>query len=423
VDNTSIIEGDLEEVHGAKADTSDRKPATKQDEFDSVAQADLINSKSGHQALTSQSAATRMAKAPDNRSRTKMPRFRLLDGLRLLAALSVVLYHFTAFRTSAWGIPVSQVFPNFSGVTAFGAFGVQLFFIISGFVILLSAWGRSVGEFTASRVGRLFPGYWVGVALTSLLLLVVRPSGVDITITQSLVNLTMLQDPLGVDHIDGVYWTLWAELKFYLIMGVLIAVGITRNRIIAVCALWPVIAALAERSDSKLLIHLLMPEYAPLFAGGMILFLIFSQGSSVFYWILLGMNFIIAADQASNGHFQAIQKYTGYTFPDYACWIAVGIAFLAVGAATLTRLNRISWASLSTAGALTFPLYLVHEQWGWWYISLMSPILPHKIVLAAAISLCLVMALLIWQFVEKPYGPRLRRAIQSGLTTMARRNA
>lgn len=86
----------------------------------------------------------------------------------------MVAYHYTAvFGNLFWGVPSREVFPKLSAVTAYGAMGVQLFFIISGFVILMSAHGRPVGQFAASRISRLFPAYWTAVLLTAFLLLAV----------------------------------------------------------------------------------------------------------------------------------------------------------------------------------------------------------------------------------------------------------
>ncbi|MGH8965075.1 MAG: acyltransferase family protein, partial [Actinomycetes bacterium] len=88
------------------------------------------------------------------------PRLAALDGLRFLAAMAVLAYHYVAVNHHAWGPRTDVSFPNLQPLVAYGSFGVQLFFVISGFVILMSAWGRDVRSFTASRVGRLFPAYW-----------------------------------------------------------------------------------------------------------------------------------------------------------------------------------------------------------------------------------------------------------------------
>jgi peptidoglycan/LPS O-acetylase OafA/YrhL len=97
-------------------------------------------------------------------------RFRVLDGLRFVAAVSVVVFHFTARAHDDWGTSVDRAFPTLSQYAAYGTLGVEFFFIISGFVILMTAWDRSLPDYTASRIGRLFPAYWAGVALSTLLL-------------------------------------------------------------------------------------------------------------------------------------------------------------------------------------------------------------------------------------------------------------
>ena len=134
-------------------------------------------------------------------------------------------------------------------LTQYGYLGVNMFFVISGFVILMTAWGRTVERFTISRVTRLFPAYWASVALTAVLLLVLWPQGKRVEPWHVFTNLTMLQSAYHVPHVDGVYWTLWAELRFYLLIGLFALVGITRRRIIAACALWPTIGEVAARSD------------------------------------------------------------------------------------------------------------------------------------------------------------------------------
>ena len=90
-------------------------------------------------------------------------RVRALDGLRLIAALMVCAYHYTVAKNleASWGAPPKSLFPHLSAVAAYGWLGVQLFFLISGFVICMSAWGRAVGDFFASRVVAALPGVLV----------------------------------------------------------------------------------------------------------------------------------------------------------------------------------------------------------------------------------------------------------------------
>src|SRR3954466_2589137 len=107
-------------------------------------------------------------RAPPAQRRARS-RLAALDGLRLLAAFAVLSFHYTGIRTPFWGAPAHVVFPSLNQVTRYGYLGVELFFIISGFVILMTAYGRSIESFSASRVARLFPAYWTAILLTFLL--------------------------------------------------------------------------------------------------------------------------------------------------------------------------------------------------------------------------------------------------------------
>lgn len=113
-----------------------------------------------------------------------------LDALRGIAALMVVIGHYTA-RYNDFYTPISFPFKF-----EYGGYGVQLFFLISGFVIFLTLnKTRHPLEFVVSRFSRLYPAYWVAVLLTFTLIsifslpdTITTPSTYD-----ALVNLTMLQ--------------------------------------------------------------------------------------------------------------------------------------------------------------------------------------------------------------------------------------
>ncbi|WP_423463207.1 acyltransferase family protein [Promicromonospora sp. MS192] len=352
--------------------------------------------------------------------RTKRARMGVLDGLRFLAAAAVMLFHYTALGNPSWGVPPTQVFPGLSDLTAFGAFGVDLFFVISGFVILLTAWGRDVRSYAISRITRLYPAYWVAVLLTGFLLLVLWPDRRDdVELTTVGVNLTMLQSAFGMPHVDGVYWTLWVELRFYVLVGVLLVVGLTGARVLAFAALWPAAGAMAHEAGLDLVANLLVWDYAPLFAGGMALFLLTKDRRSLIAWLVLAENVILGAAWSGRETANIIVSNTGHAVPDALSAAAVAGSFALVALATLTRLRHVSAAWLTTAGALTYPLYLVHEYWGWWVIHLLHDALPRYVVLAAAVVVVLAMAWLIQRFVEKPLAPVLRDGLRGAFARLA----
>ncbi len=332
--------------------------------------------------------------------------------------MAVLVYHFTARENAAWGQPVDTVFPALFPIAKYGFLGVEVFFVISGFVILLSAEGRRPAAFIASRVSRIYPAYWAGVILTSFLLIVLWPAGKDITLAQSLINLTMLQEVFDVPHVDGVYWTLWTELRFYVLVFALIMIGLTRNFALAAAVLWPPIAAVFQRLNSDVVDMIFMPEQAPLFCMGIIIYLLVKQPRNFVLWATLVVNWIFAVFQTNGGTRLGAEANTDEVLNPIVIAVVLGAGAAMICVFALTRLNRVRVAWMTTLGLLTYPLYLVHEHWGWWMLSMLRAT-PDWIGLVLASAGCLALAWLIYVCVEKPLGPRLRTALNHHLAALS----
>jgi peptidoglycan/LPS O-acetylase OafA/YrhL len=150
--------------------------------------------------------------------------FPLLDPLRFATALGVAIFH-QMFWSWAWvsiGHPgferyvaADVAFPSAAPFTWFGWVGVEIFFVISGFVIANSASKSSPTEFLLGRALRLYPAVWV-CATATLLVLVLFGSGRASEFILPYIH-AMLLVPAGVTGhwLDGVYWTLAAEMAFY----------------------------------------------------------------------------------------------------------------------------------------------------------------------------------------------------------------
>lgn len=148
----------------------------------------------------------------------------LLDPLRFAAALGVAIFH-QMFWSWAWvsiGVPgferyvaADVLYPSAAPFTWFGWVGVEIFFVISGFVIANSASQSSPGAFLLGRALRLYPAVWVCATATFLVLLLFG-SGPASEFILPYVH-AMLMVPKGVtgQWLDEVYWTLAAEVAFY----------------------------------------------------------------------------------------------------------------------------------------------------------------------------------------------------------------
>ncbi|MEU0252785.1 acyltransferase [Streptomyces sp. NPDC006184] len=344
-------------------------------------------------------------------------RLLALDGLRLVAALMVCLYHYAGRGgavSASWHQSPAHVFPTLSQAAAYGCLGVQFFFVISGFVICMSSWGRTLGDFFRSRVSRLYPAYWVALVLVTAaavaLPVVVHPVRTD----EFLVNLTMLQQPMGVTRVLGVCWTLWAEVRFYALFALfVVARGVTYRRVVVFCCVWTLAAAVSRTSGNALTDQLLIPEYAPFFIGGLALYLIHRFGSDLLLWGIVAVSWLLGQSTATSALWHAGAHGDFHRDPHVILGI-VTVAFGAVAAVALGWTRWASWPWLVTAGALTYPFYLVHEHLGWFVIRVLHRGLglPPWPALALTVLGMLLLAWLIHRWVEKPFGPRLRRALK-----------
>lgn len=351
-------------------------------------------------------------------------RMRALDGLRILAALAVCLYHYAGKSSvgHAWGGSPRELFPGLSSAAVYGCLGVQLFFVISGFVICMSSWGKSLGHFFRSRVSRLYPAYWVAIALTTAAC-VVLPSVIEpLRFDEVLVNLTMLQQPMGVERVLGVCWTLWVEARFYLLFALFVVwKGVTYRRVVVFCCLWTVAGALARVADHPLTDEIVMRDHAPFFIGGLALYLIHRYGSDLLLWGIVAVSWALGQRYSIIELWRPDSANVYIERSPYVITAIVTVAFGLVAAVALGWLRWANWRWLTVAGALTYPFYLVHEHLGWFAIA----VLHRKFelgawpALVAAVASMLLLAWFIHRLVEKPFGPRMRRAMEQQAARLA----
>lgn len=341
-------------------------------------------------------------------------RLRALDGLRLVAALMVAAYHYGGRDgevSEAWGGSPKEQFPTLHEYFAYGCLGVQVFFVISGFVICMSGWGRPLKSFFASRASRLLPAYWVAVVLVTAVFALPMVAYKAVSPSDALVNLTMLQMPLGVDRVLGVCWTLWAEVRFYALFALCVVLpGANRRRVIMFCAGWTLAAVISANAHMPLLDIVVMPEYAPFFIGGVGLYLVHLDRRDAYGWGIVAVSWLIGQHYAVQGLWHAPEA-GGFSYRSSVGIVAVvTFGFVAVAAIALGWLRWANWRWLTVAGALTYPFYLVHEHLGWVVIHALHRGLglPSAATFALTVASMLLLAWLLNKYVEKPLTPRLR---------------
>lgn len=292
-----------------------------------------------------------------------------LDALRGLAALGVVLCHYTSLCCALEVIPFS--FHH-------GSYGPHLFFMISGFVIFMTLGRtRSASGFVYSRFSRLFPVYWLAVIFSTSLILNAGIPGRYVTLTQFLGNLTMCQTWLGIADIEVSYWTLGVELKFYALMLCFFLFG-RRIGIEKVALLWLLAIAAFRVADAAVgLPHFagtpLILDYAHLFVAGIMFYQLRHVGPTVFRHTLIAaalpMQFLAAGMEST-------LVVAGFT-----------VVFHLFNAG---RLKRLASRPLVYLGGISYSLYLTHGLLGhaviyWLYSWTASPWLLLTIPIAVAV--------------------------------------
>ncbi len=164
-------------------------------------------------------------------------RFDRVQVLRFFAALGVVLYHSSFYlqrKHLDTGVFVRFFDHHFS-------WGVELFFVISGFVIAHSIERMSVAEFARRRLLRIYPAYWLAVALLlsgRWLLGRVVPAIGDLPRALSDLPRALTLLPFGsISYPLTVEWTLVYEVFFYFLVGAAALAGWKRVRDVF-CVLW-----------------------------------------------------------------------------------------------------------------------------------------------------------------------------------------
>lgn len=279
-----------------------------------------------------------------------------------------------------------------------GHFGVELFFVVSGFVIFMSLGNaRSATDFAVSRCARLFPAYWAAVLLTATTLASGGLPDRALTLLPTLFNLTMLQEFFGIRHVDGVYWTLSRELVFYAGMATLIIFRQTARTHLLVGGLLALQAAISIAVHASLMAlpgphapSLLLYPYIHLFAAGIALFGIYRAPSSRRDWLLLAATIVceLLLPRPNGGNLGHL------------------IVLSSIGAVWMATTGRLQWLvsrPLLWLGSISYALYLVHQNIGYWLIHrLTSAGWSLSGAILAALLLALALAHALRNLVEEP---------------------
>lgn len=315
-----------------------------------------------------------------------LERYHEIDVFRGIAILSVLFFHYTTRYNQIYGYDkMLFAFP-------YGYLGVYFFYIISGYVIYMSVINiHTWFDFILNRFARLYPTYWVSIVLTFFMVSLFSLPGRQTSFRDALINFSMLQDWIGVKHVDGVYWTLSRFVSFYFIIFIIHILNL-KQRIVGVCLFWLFLIFISKflqlkgiNIPGKISLLFLLKEGC-FFIIGIMFYMIKQNGNKFLYNLviascLIGIFFI-------NGKlfFMAALMFT--------------LVFILFVKEYLTFINN---RLLIWLGGISYSLYLIHQNIGYIIINFLKLLhINYFLIVLIPTIISLVIASIITHYIERP---------------------
>jgi len=315
---------------------------------------------------------------------TGLSRISTIDSLRGIASLAVCWFHLTN------GNPIFLQDGILKTSGSYGWLGVEMFFVILGFVIPFSLHKANYelkffGTFVAKRIIRLDPPYLVSIVIILVLGFIsvhipgFRGEPFKVSPVMVLLHLGYLNVFFGYEWLNPVFWTLAIELQYYLLIG----------------SIYPLISS--EKTFRRYLVFAILGAAA----------LLFKSEAFLPHWLFLFLMGIVTFNLQS-GLIARSQYFVILSLFGIGLFFTHGLVICAVGLSTalLIAFVRIEARIFTFLGAISYSLYLLHVPIGGRVINFATHH-PHSIgikilFLAVALAAAIFASYLLYLFVEKP---------------------
>lgn len=340
-----------------------------------------------------------------------------LDLLRFFAAGAVLCYHFYFIGPLQGFWPKSIFLPW----AHWGDLGVDLFFVISGFVITLTSDNRGAGAFLKARAIRLVPAFAVCSGITATMAIMLPGVNAGETLTRWLASQMFYPRLLGIEPLSSVYWTLAVEIHFYGFVALLLALGVWKRHNDLIIWIWLICAFIVQYFGSpSWLAQALITEYAGHFSAGIILYRIHAGQQPRF-----AMAALLISCALISKHIQHIDEWLGGSFQEFFSPFSIvlaapGLIALVLLAARIRHLPRRLTLIAPILGAMSYPFYLIHADLGFWSHAIFErklfgklPILmewiSYPLMTIGALILSLLISWLVATRIEPPLQIKLKQ--------------
>ena len=323
-----------------------------------------------------------------------------IDSLRGVAALGVLFFHFNLWQSS----PLK-----------YGCLGVDLFFMISGFVILMSiSKTANLKDFGFARFNRLFPAYWLSLIIAVISFRIFSNFSLHQPLNFILGNFFMMQPLFKATNLVDAYWTLYIELSFYAFISVVWLLKII-HRIELI--IWVALIAMITVNSTYLLfpdnvfytrLFIIFRSITPLicffnyFAAGMIFYEVCLKGLNANRIALLIVCFLIVVlTHSISGRALHFVGLLGHLLVDAAFYILFVLILNGKG-------RFLKHRALLFFGTISYPMYLIHESIGWSFLLFLTKYTSKTVAIFSALLITIILSAMINYLFEKPIHRWLR---------------
>ncbi|UNK42223.1 acyltransferase [Luteimonas sp. S4-F44] len=358
--------------------------------------------------------------------------FPLVDLSRFFAAVLVLIYHlgYSTWQPRSNGYFIHDglyTIPQMSWAW-FGYIGVQIFFVISGFVITNSAAKSSISQFVIGRITRLYPTLWICATITLGVCIYAELYSESQLLRRYLGSLLLLPKS---PWMEGVYWTLVLEVIFYALVGLMIlrrcidridllALGLAVYSGSAIIVSWLFHGTDVEWLNSAIALargkRQLLAWHGVFFAMGIYFYLAavgrLQRSGIIFAILTLSLCCLQIYVGTALPRAEALAEISEAEMTMRSAWVPI-VAFLGFtaiipvsiykGAWIIERLSTRTIAWLRVLGLMSYPIYLLHFTLGLVLMREMVSLGGNP--LAALLLACATVLILSWfivKFVEPP---------------------
>lgn len=293
-----------------------------------------------------------------------------LDYLRAVSCIMVMIYHYTTRYNELFGHKSEYLF-NLS----FGGWAVSIFFMLSGFFavyIYIYTENNSFLNYISKRFVRLYPSYWVSLVFTTVVCAFIMPELV-VSVKDFIINLTMLQELAKSSYVDGAHWTLLKELIFYIIIGLIFKLKL-KDKLKLISFVWIIVLITSYFADFyihntlfSLFKTAIIVQYGQHFIAGITVYYLL-EAKNKFDGFFALLTFVLCC----------VYNYLVFSL-GYTLFLICGYLLVLLfalnskkGYWTLSEKAVKLLTPLSGLAAISYPVYLIHQNFGYAIINLLE---------------------------------------------------